>query len=85
MYPLETIPIHSCLSIQLVDLLVNEEIARARVSHVVSGTPGDYNEFIHTQLQGCLAGILVTSVAFFLFEINLHHVLHFLYSLFQLL
>jgi len=75
-YPLETIPIHPCPCIRLADLLSNKEIARARVSHVVLGTIGDYLEFVQTQLQGCLAGIPVTSVAFFLSRINLHNVLH---------
>ena len=75
-YPLETILIHPCPSIWLADLLANEEIARARVSHVVLGITRDYLEFVQTQLQGCLAGIPVTSIAFFFSEVNLHHVLH---------
>ena len=68
-YPPETIPAHPCPSIRLVNLLANEEIARARVSHVVWGTSGDYLEFVQTQLQGCLAGIFGTSVAFFLSQV----------------
>ncbi|XP_030963213.1 uncharacterized protein LOC115984347 isoform X2 [Quercus lobata] len=76
-YPLETIPVYPCPSIRLADLL-------ARVRHVVSRTPGDYLEFVQTQLQGCMAGIPITLVASFLSKVNLHHVLHFLYSLFQL-
>ena len=51
-----------CPSIRLADLLTNEEIARARVSHVVSGIPRTYSEFIQTQLQGFLASISVISV-----------------------
>ncbi|KAL0004593.1 hypothetical protein SO802_012154 [Lithocarpus litseifolius] len=47
----------------LSSLGANEEIARARVGHVVSGTLGDYFEFVQTQLQGCLAGIPVTSAS----------------------
>ena len=84
-YPLETIPVHPCPSTRLADLLANKEIARAQVNHVISRTPEDYLKFVQTQLQGCLIGIPVTSVAFFLSEVNLHHVFHFLYSLFQLL
>ena len=45
-YPLETIPAPLYPSIRLANLLANEEIARARVSHIVSGTPGDYLEFV---------------------------------------
>ena len=33
------------------------------------GTSGDYLEFVQTQLQGCLAGISGTSVAFFLSQV----------------
>ena len=47
-YPPTAIPIPLCPSIQLADLLANEEIVRARVSHVVSGTLRDYLEFIQT-------------------------------------
>ena len=61
-YPLTTIPIPPCPSIQLADLLTNEEIARACVGYVVSGLPKTYFEFIQTQLQGCLVGIFVASV-----------------------
>ena len=49
-YPPATILIPPCPSIWLADLLANEEIARARVGHVVSGKPGDYLEFVQTQL-----------------------------------
>ena len=66
------IPVHPYPSIRLADLLANEEITRARVSHVVLGTAEDYLEFVQTQLQGCLAGIPVTPVAFFLSTFNLH-------------
>ena len=83
--PPEMIPVHPCTSIRLADLLANEEIAHARVGYVVSRTLRDYLEFVQTQLQGFLAGIPITLVAFFLSEVNLHHVLHFLYSFFQLL
>ena len=85
MYPPETILVQPCPSIRLANLLANKEIAHARVSHVVSGTPGDYLEFVQTQLQGCLAGIPITSVTFFPPKDNLHLILHLLYSLFQLL
>ena len=47
-YPPKTIPIHPCPSIQLVDLLANKEIVCARVGHDVSGTSGDYFEFVQT-------------------------------------
>ena len=79
------IPIHPCPSIKLAGLLANEEIARAQVGHVVSKTPGDYLEFVQTQLHGCLASIPITSVTFFPPKVNLHLILHLLYSLFQLL
>ena len=59
MYPSEKILAHPYPSIQLVDLLTNEEIAQARVGFVVLGVVGTYFEFIQTHLQGCLAGILV--------------------------
>ena len=47
-YPPKMIPIHPCPSIKLADLLANEEIARARVGHAISGTLGDYLEFVWT-------------------------------------
>ena len=75
-YPPTTIPVPPCPSIYLADLLANEEIARARVGHVVLGIPGDYLEFVQAQLQGCLADILVTSIYFFPSEINLHFILY---------
>ncbi|KAK9993607.1 hypothetical protein SO802_023310 [Lithocarpus litseifolius] len=53
---------------QLADLLANEEIARARVSHVVLGTLGDYLEFVQAQLEGYLADIFGTSVGVDLVE-----------------
>ena len=76
MYPPVTILVQPCPSVWLVDLLANEEIACARVGHVVLGALGDYHKFIQTQLQGCLAGILVTSVTFFPPKANLHLILH---------
>ena len=76
MYLPATILIPPCPSIWLDDLLANEEIARARVGHVVSGTPGYYPEFIQTQLQGCLASIHVTSVSLFPSEVKLHFILY---------
>ena len=88
-YPPEMIPTPPCPSIRLADLLANEEVACAWVSHIVSGTPGDYLEFIQAQLQGCLADIFGTSVAFFFFffqiylHLGSHH--HLLFSLFCLL
>ena len=75
-YPSTTISVPHCPSIYLVDLLANEEIACARVGHVVSGILGDYLEFVQAQLQGCLVEILMTSVYFFPFEINLHFILY---------
>ena len=83
--PPEMIPVHPCTSIRLADLLANEEIAHARVGYVVPRTLRDYLEFVQTQLQGCLAGIPITSVTFFPPKDNLHLILHLLYSLFQLL
>ena len=76
MYPHKTIPAHHCPFVWLADFLANEEIAHARVGHIVLGTSGDYLEFVQTQLQGCLAGISRTSVAFFLSPVNLHPGLH---------
>ena len=86
-YPLKTIPAYHCPSIWLADLLANEEITSARVSHFVLRTSGDYLKFIQTQLQGCLARISVTLVTFFLSPVNLYHGLHhqLLSSLFCLL
>ena len=63
-----------CPSIRLADLLSNEEIARARIDHVVSGTPGAYHEFVQTQLQGSLVGIPITSVSQFPSEVKLHFI-----------
>ena len=59
MYPSITILVPSCPSVQLADLLTDEEIAQARVGFVVSGVAGTYFKFIQTHLQGCLAGILI--------------------------
>ena len=59
MYPSITILVPSCPSVQLVDLLTDEEIAQARVGFVVSGVARTYAEFIQTHLQGCLDGISV--------------------------
>ena len=75
-YPLTTILVQPWPSIRLANLLANEEIARARVGHVVSGAPRDYHEFVQTQLQGCLADITVTSITFFPPKVNLHLILH---------
>ena len=44
------VPLHPF--IRLAGLLANEEITRARIGHVVLGTPGIYFDFIQTQLQG---------------------------------
>ena len=65
-----------CPSIRLANLLTNEEIARARIGHVVSGTPGIYLDFIQTQLHGCLVGIPVTSVSLFPSEVRLYFILY---------
>ncbi|KAL0008518.1 hypothetical protein SO802_010020 [Lithocarpus litseifolius] len=73
MYPPKTILTHPYPSIRLVDLLINEEIARARIGHIVPGTPGDCLEFVQAHLQGHLAVNSRASVTFFLFQINLHH------------
>ena len=70
------IPAHPCPSILLANLLTNEEIAYARVGHIILGTLEDYLEFVQAQLQGCLADIFGTSVAFFHSQINLNHGLH---------
>ena len=40
-YPLIAISVPPCPSIRLADLLANKEIARARIGHVVLGTPGN--------------------------------------------
>ena len=74
--PPTTILLPPCPSIRLADLLANEEIARARIGHVVSGTLGIYFDFIQTQLQGCLAGIFLTSVSLFPSEVKLHFILY---------
>ena len=71
-----TILVPPCPSIWLADLLTNEEIARARIGHVVSGTPRNYFDFIQSQLQGCLAGILATSVSLFPSEVKLYFILY---------
>ncbi|KAL0005078.1 hypothetical protein SO802_012639 [Lithocarpus litseifolius] len=55
-YPPMNISVPPCPSIRLANLLANEEIARAQIGHVVSGTLGIYFDFIQTQLQGYLAG-----------------------------
>ena len=75
-YLLTTILVPPCPSIRLADLLSNEDIARARIGHVVSGTLGIYFDFIQTQLQGCLAGIFLTSVSLFPSEVKLHFILY---------
>ena len=49
-YPPKTIPALPCPSIWLADFLANEEIACARVGHVVSRLSGDYLEFFQAQL-----------------------------------
>ena len=85
MYPPTTILIPPCPSIQLANMLTNEEIARAWICHVVSGIPEVYPKFIQTQLQGCLAGIPVASVSLFLFEIKLHFTLYAPFSYFLLM
>ena len=59
MYPSITILVPSCPSVQLADLLTDEEIAQARVGFVVSGVAGTYFKFFQTHLQGCLAGISI--------------------------
>jgi len=79
-----TILVPSYPSIRLADLLTDEEIARARIGHVVLGILGNYLDFIQTQLQGCLVGIPVASVSLFPFEVELHFILYapFLYLCF---
>jgi len=74
--PPAMIPVHPCPSIRLANLLANEEIAHAQVGHVVSGTLGDYLEFVQTQLQGYVAGIPITLVSFFLSKVKLHLILY---------
>ena len=59
MHPPTTIPIPSYPSIQLADLLIDEEIAQARGGYAFVRVAGDYSEFIRTHLQGCLASITV--------------------------
>ena len=64
---------HPCPLIWLAHLLTNEEIARARVGHTISGILGDYLEFVKTHLQGHLDDTSGASVSLFSSQINLHH------------
>ena len=75
-YPPTTVLVPPCPSIRLADLLVNEEITRAQIGHVVSGILGFYLDFIQTRLQGCLAGIPIASISLFPFEVELHFILY---------
>ena len=75
-YPPTIVPIPPCPSIRLADLLVNEEITRAQIGHVVSGILGFYLDFIQTRLQGCLAGIPIASISLFPSEVELHFILY---------
>ena len=67
-YPPITIMVAPCPSIQLADLLTNEEITQACVGLEVSRVAGTYSKFIRTHLQGCLTGI---SIFLFLSEVKL--------------
>ena len=67
MHPPTTILVPPCPSIQLIDLLTNEEIAQARAGYIVLGVARTYSEFVRTHLQGCLAGI---SIPLFLSEVK---------------
>ena len=49
MYPSTTIPT-PCLTIQLAELLANEEIARARYGYSIVGVEGNYSEFVRDHL-----------------------------------
>ena len=75
-YPPVTILVPPCPSIRLADLLANEEIARARIGHVVSGTSRNYFDFIQSQLQGCLVGIPATSISLLPSEVKLYFILY---------
>ena len=77
MHPPKMILAHPCHSIRLADLLTNEEIAHAWIGGIVPGTSGDYLELFQAYLRGCLIDISGASVSFFLFQINLHHDLHY--------
>ena len=76
MYPSKMIPTHPCPFIQLAVLLTNEEIAYARIGHIIPRILGDYLEFVLAHLQGHLVDNSGASVTLFLFQINLHHDLH---------
>ena len=56
MYPPATISAHPYHTIQLADLLADEEIARARDGYIVIRAEGNYSKFIRVHLQGCLVG-----------------------------
>ena len=61
MYPLATIPTHSCHTIRLANFLADEEIARAHDGYIVIGVEGNYSKFIRDHLQGYLVGKTVFS------------------------
>ena len=56
MYPPATISAHPYHTIQLADLLADEEIAQARDGYIVAGVEGNYSDFVRDHLQGCLVG-----------------------------
>ena len=55
-YPPTTTSTPHCHTIQLADLLANEEIARARDGYIVAGVERNYSDFVLDHLQGCLVG-----------------------------
>ena len=73
-YPPITILVPPCPSIQLADLLTNEEITQARVGLVVSRVAGTYSKFIRTHLAGISIFLFPSEVklssCIFLFHIS---------------
>ena len=75
-YPPATIPTHPCHTIRLADLLVDEEIARARDGYIIAKAEGNYFKIVRDHLQGCLVGRTVflfsSEVKFFICPFFLH-------------
>jgi len=53
-YPPQVIPIHPCPSVWLANLLIDNEVANARVGCTNPEIPGNYLKFVKTHLQGHL-------------------------------
>ena len=69
-HPPATILAHPCHTINLADLLADEEIAQARDGYIVARVKGDYFEFVWDHLLGYLVGRTVFSLCQFLFYIS---------------